>query len=116
MQQATQKDHGLSNRELAMILKALTPFSASIESVCLFGSRACGQFKPYSDIDLVLFGNLQEQEVARIYTLFDESSLGLNVDILAYRHIDYLPLKRHIDDNAKQLFTHQEIKTGCYEP
>ena len=56
------------------------------------------------------------QKVARIYTLFDDSSLGLNVDVLAYRHIYDLPLKRHIDDSTKQLFSHQEIKTGCYEP
>ena len=116
MQQVKQKDHGLSNRELTIILNLLTPFSASIESACLFGSRACGQFTPYSDIDLVLFGNLQEQGAARIYTLLDDSSLELSVDVLAYQYIHYAPLKRHIDDSAKQLFSHQEIKTGCYEP
>ena len=59
MQQAKKQDHGLSNRELNIILKALTPFNASIESACIFGSRARGQFKPFSDIDLVLFGNLK---------------------------------------------------------
>ena len=56
------------------------------------------------------------QKVVRIYTLFDDSSLGFNVDVLAYLYIYDLPLKRHIDDSTKQLFSHQEIKTGCYEP
>ena len=114
MQRATKQDHGLSNRELNIILKVLAPFHLSIESAGLFGSRACGQFKPYSDIDLVLFGNLKEQEVARIYTLLDDSSLGVNVDVLAYSHTHYPPLKRHIDEMAKQLFSYQEIKTGRY--
>ena len=116
MQRATKQDHGLSNRELNIILDVLVPFSSSIDSACLFGSRACGKFKFYSDIDLVLFCNLQEQEIARIFTLLDDSSLGLKVDVIAYHHIHYPPFKRHIDDNAKQLFTHQDIKTGCYEP
>ncbi len=60
MQRATRKDHGLNHRELNIILETLTPFHAAIESAALFGSRACGQFASYSDIDLVLFGDLQE--------------------------------------------------------
>jgi len=109
VQRATTQDHGLSDRELGTIREVLTPFHASITSACLFGSRACGQFKPYSDIDLVLFGNMSTQAIARIHTLLDDSYLGLNVDVLAYQHIDYSPLKRHIDATAKQLFTQKQL-------
>ena len=42
--------------------------------------------------------------------VFDDSSLGLRVDVQAYQHIQYPPLKRHIDTMAKVLFTRQEIK------
>lgn len=114
MQRARKQDHGLSDREIGIILDVLKPFHSSIESACLFGSRACGQFKPYSDIDLVLLGDLQEQEVARIYTLLDDASLGLSVDVMAYQHIHHAPLQRHVDTMAKQLFTQQEIKSGHY--
>ncbi len=54
--------------------------------------------------------------MARIDTLLDDSNLGLSVDLLAYSHIHYAPLKRHIDHNARQLFTHAEIKAGFYAP
>ena len=115
MQRATKQDHGLSHGELNIILKVLAPFHASIEVACLFGSRACGEFKPYSDIDLVLFGNLEKQQVARIYTLLDDSALGLSVDLLAYSLIQHPPLKLHIDHKAKQLFSHSELKAGFDE-
>ena len=68
--------------------------------------------RPLSDIDLVLYGDLEEREVDRIYTLFDESNLGLRVDVQAYQHIQYPPLKRHIDAQAKVLFTRREIMPG----
>ena len=112
MQQATRTDHGLSDRELFILRNVLKLYHSKIDTVGIFGSRANGEFKPYSDIDLVLFGNLQEQDVARICTLLDESSLGLNIDVLAYPHINYPPLKRHIDENTKQLFSPSEIKAA----
>ena len=110
MKKVTAEDHGLSDAELTTINSILSDYWPKIEKACLFGSRACGQYQTYSDIDLVLYGNLQEREVDRIYTLFDESSLGLRVDVQAYQHIQYPPLRRHIDAMAKVLFTRQEIK------
>lgn len=110
MKKVSAEDHGLSDAELTTIKAILADYWQKIDKACLFGSRACGQYKTYSDIDLVLYGNLQEREVDRIYTLFDDSSLGLRVDVQAYQHIQYPPLKRHIDTMAKVLFTRQEIK------
>lgn len=110
MNKVSAAEHGLSEAELTTINSILSDYWPKIEKACLFGSRACGQYKTYSDIDLVLYGDLQEREVDRIYTLFDDSSLGLRVDVQAYQHIQYPPLKRHIDAMAKVLFTRQEIK------
>ena len=109
MKKVTSKEHGLSDAELATINAILAGYWQKIDQACLFGSRACGQYKAYSDIDLVLYGDLEEHEVDRIYTLFDESNLGVRVDVRAYRHIQYPPLKRHIDAQAKVLFTRREI-------
>ena len=110
MKIATFKDHGLSRNEIQTITKVLIQYWSKIEKVCLFGSRASGEFKDYSDIDIVLFGNIEEETVDRIYTLFDESMLGLSVDVKAYDHINYPPLKRHIENMAKILFTQDELK------
>lgn len=109
MKKVTSKEHGLSDAELATINAILAGYRQKIDRACLFGSRACGQYRAYSDIDLVLYGDLEEREVDRIYTLFDESNLGVRVDVQAYRHIQYPPLKRHIDAQAKVLFTRREI-------
>ena len=116
MQQATRTDHGLSDRELFILRNVLKLYHSKIEVVGIFGSRANGEFKPYSDIDLVLFGDLKEQDVARICTLLDDSSLGLSVDVLSYPHVHYPPLKRHIDENTKQLFSPSEIKADSCQP
>lgn len=83
MKKVTAEDHGLSDAELTTINAILAAYRRKIDKACLFGSRACGQYKTYSDIDLVLYGNLEECEVDRI--------------------------KRHIDAMAKVLFTRQEI-------
>ena len=40
----------------------------------------------------------------RNIALFDESSIGLSVDIKGYNIIEYPPLKRHIDESVKILF------------
>ena len=103
MQKATHKDHGLSKNEIEIIFNALTPYFYAIKSVGIFGSRACGKFHSYSDIDLVLYGDLRKEEISRMNTLLDESYLGLNVDLLAYQHITYAPLKRRVDNTVKQL-------------
>ena len=96
-------DHGLSQAELILI-KDILSRNTEITSVGIFGSRANGQYKPYSDLDLVLYGDLNEQDINRINTLFDESHIGLRVDVKGYNNIEYQPLKRHIDSSSKRLF------------
>ncbi len=105
-------DHGLSPGELRIVRNILSPYQQHIDKVGIFGSRANGNYKEYSDIDLVLYGNLAQQDLARLHTLFDESQLGVRVDINAYHLIAYPPLKRHIDSKHKTLFTGQDLHHG----
>ena len=76
----------------------------AVESVALFGSRATGTYKSYSDIDLVLYGKLDEATLDRLWTCFQESSLPYKVDVKAYEMIHHPPLKEHIDRFARPLF------------
>ena len=101
--------HGLSQNELLLISKILMPFSEKIEKVGIFGSRATKQYTDYSDIDLVLYGDLTPQETARLNTLFDESNLGLKVDLINYKDIKHPSLLQHIDSCAKVLFTQKQL-------
>lgn len=96
-------NHGLSDKDLEIIKEILEPYSNKINRVGIFGSRATGTYKPYSDIDLVLYGTLTQEQSNHIQTLFIDSPLIYKVDILPYNDIDYLPFKDHIDKCVKEL-------------
>jgi predicted nucleotidyltransferase len=105
-------EHGLTAQQLESIRAVLAPFSAVIDRVALFGSRATGQARANSDVDLVLYGALDEAIVDRIWTLFDASNLALTVDLNAYDLISYPPLREHIDRVGQTLFTKTELLRG----
>ena len=97
-------DHGLSEKQLQVIRETLEKFAPAVESVSVFGSRATGSYNRYSDIDLVLYGDLEEETIDRLWTCFHESSLPYKVDVTAYSLVKHPPLKEHIDRFAKPLF------------
>jgi uncharacterized protein len=90
--------HGLNVAQVELIKRVLWPYKEQIEKVCLFGSRAKGTHRANSDIDLVLYGALDETVAGRLWTLFEESSLPFKVDVKTYAHLTYPPLKKHIDE------------------
>lgn len=108
--------HGIQPKYLRAIRDILKNNCAAIERVGLFGSRATGRFTRVSDIDLVLYGNINEREGDRLYTCFLESMIPNTVDITLYEHIGYPPLKRHIDLVVKALFTERQIYAGRENP
>jgi hypothetical protein len=63
-----------------------------------------------SDIDMVIYGSVDEKTINRISTLFNDNYLLLKVDIHAYNLISYQPLKEHIDNKALSLFTAEQIR------
>lgn len=56
-------DHGLSERQVELLKAILQPYASKIERADLFGSRATGQYRPSSDIDLVLYGDISQAKV-----------------------------------------------------
>jgi predicted nucleotidyltransferase len=62
-------DHGLTPAQLDRVKETLAPFAAHLDRVVLFGSRASGACRHYSDIDLALYGPVGEKEAARLYSL-----------------------------------------------
>ena len=91
------------------MLRVLTPFAEQIERVAIFGSRALGRARPASDIDLALYGTLDERIAARIWTLFNESNLAVTVDVVHYPSLETGAFKRHVDTYAKTLFTRDDL-------
>jgi predicted nucleotidyltransferase len=101
--------HGLSDTQLNILKHILACFYEHITKVCLFGSRANGLYKPNSDIDLVLYGDLSAEDEDRLYTLLNDSTLCLNVDVIVYHLITHPPLKQHVDETNQLLFTKQDL-------
>jgi len=102
-------DHGLSEQQLEIIQRILAQFADKIDRIDLFGSRAQGTHRPNSDIDLVVWGNIDEKTADRLWTLFNESSLALKVDVLVYAQITKAALKVHIDLVSVPLFTRSDL-------
>ncbi|MCY4277781.1 MAG: nucleotidyltransferase domain-containing protein [Gammaproteobacteria bacterium] len=96
-------DMGLSPQQLQVITDILTTAVPSIEQVKVFGSRSTGRFRPQSDLDLVIYGSIDDSLCDHLWTLFGDSNLPFGVDLKNYRTIDYQPLKDHIDAVARPL-------------
>ncbi|NYD90483.1 nucleotidyltransferase family protein [Sphingomonas melonis] len=100
----------LSERDRAIVRSVLSPFADRIDRVGVFGSRALGSARPASDIDLVIWGDLDARTLARLGTLFGESSLAVSVDVILYGPELAAALRRHIDRAAKTLFTRDDLR------
>jgi predicted nucleotidyltransferase len=102
-------DYGLTPRQLSLIKEILAPFAGHLDRVVLFGSRALGAYRPSSDIDLALYGPIEEKEVDRLFTLFMESSLPVRVDVVSHAALQPSALRRNIDLTGVTLFEKEEL-------
>ena len=88
---------GLSNKDLAYIIEVIRAYP-EIKAVLLFGSRAKGNYKVFSDIDLAIKGDVLESVMLAIKgRLDDEGPLPYKFDIVHYDSITNQNLKDHID-------------------
>jgi uncharacterized protein len=99
----------LTPQQRETLLHVLAPFADRIERVGVFGSRAAGQARANSDIDLVLYGDIDAATERRIWTLLEDTNLAVSVDVVAYARIDRPALKAHIDAVALTLFEKAEL-------
>lgn len=89
--------YGLTDKEL-QTLQALFTANARIERVILYGSRAKGTHKPFSDVDIVLKGEaLSRMDINRLQAAIDESSLPYKFDISLFASLKTPELIEHIE-------------------
>ncbi len=95
--------YGLSKETLEKINIVFQRFG-EVEEVILYGSRAKGNFKPGSDIDIVLKGEaLNLHLLNRISLELDELLLPYIFDVSIYHHINNQDLKEHIRRVGKKI-------------
>lgn len=86
---------GLSEREIAL-LRATLAAHPNVQRAVLYGSRAMGNYRTGSDIDLTLEGDLHLQDINRLLLEIDDLLLPYQVDLSAFQDIDNPALVDHI--------------------
>lgn len=94
---------GLSDCDLAKIRGVFARYP-QIEQVVLYGSRAKGNYRAGSDIDLTLLGpDTNDLLLSRIVCELDDLNTPYLMDVSLYHHIVSPELKKHIAEYG-QLF------------
>lgn len=96
---------GLEQEQVEAIQQVLYSFP-EVEEAVLFGSRAKGNFKPGSDIDLALKGKpLPLDDLLLFYNKLEELGLPYMFDLLNYASIKEPDLADHIDRVRKHFYS-----------
>ena len=96
---------GLTEKDIELIRSAIGAHP-EIEEVLVFGSRAMGNHKNGSDVDLAVRGTgVSLRTISRLGTqLNEELPLPYQFDVIDYASIDTRALTEHIDSFGKVLF------------
>jgi len=97
--------YGLSTETIEEITAAFMQ-CPKIEKVMLYGSRAKGNYRNGTDIDITLMGEglTLENSVYPLMDIFDESSLPYSFDISIFKDIENESLVEHIERVGKVLY------------
>src|SRR4051812_12523180 len=96
--------HGLSERTVKKIRSVLASFP-QIEKAVLYGSRAKGNYRTGSDIDLTLFGEeLDHTLLTRIDNELDDLLLPYRIDLSLFAHLTHPELIDHISRVGVDLY------------
>ena len=89
--------YGLTDTTIAKIHAVFARFP-EIEKAVLDGSRAKGNFKTGSDIDLTLFGQALTSDLrSKIAWELDDLSLPYTIDLSLFHELNHAELREHIE-------------------
>lgn len=89
-------NHGLSQKTVVAIQGALAAFP-EVERAVIYGSRAKGNYKRGSDIDLTLIGpEVSDRVMSRIYWELDDLLLPYKIDLSRFSDLRNEALIDHI--------------------
>lgn len=100
--------YGLTDSELQE-LRSLFAQYKDIDRVILYGSRAKGNYKPFSDVDITLVGReLTRSHLNNLSSELNDSSLPYNFDISILHQLKNPELLEHIQRQGITIYTKQE--------
>ncbi|GAB3025223.1 nucleotidyltransferase domain-containing protein [Bowmanella dokdonensis] len=96
-------EFGLSGEVIDKI-RSVFSRHADIESAIVYGSRAMGTYRPGSDLDICLHGNLNAKQLLALHCELEELDLPYQIDLSIYSTINNPDLRQHIDRVGKSLY------------
>jgi len=99
---------GLSVAEIDKLRSVLGRYP-QLQRAVLFGSRAKGQPRPHSDVDLALFGELDGLTVEDIAQTLDELPLPYLFDVKDFSRIANAALRAHIQRVGVEIYPHSPV-------
>lgn len=108
----SEREFGLPDTTLVCVRRILAA-CPKVETAILYGSRAKGNYKPGSDIDLTLTGpDLDDDALATLAGKLDESTIPYKVDLSILACIDNPNLVEHIQRVGKVFYQRALAKSS----
>jgi uncharacterized protein len=97
--------YGIPARSFQLILDAFSAFK-DIERAGIYGSRAMGNFKNGSDVDVVVYGaKISNETLLKLKVKLEhELPIPFYFDLTHYETIQNADLKEHIDKFAQIIY------------
>lgn len=103
-------EFGLPDGTCSTVRQILASYP-QIEKAVLYGSRAKGNYKAGSDIDLTLFGTaLNHTLLMSISTALEESDIPYTVDLSLFDQIETPTLREHIERVGQVFYVRGRIR------
>ena len=97
--------YGLTEEAISLINSVFTAHP-SIKEVKIYGSRAKGNYRTGSDIDLCIYADeLADNELSKIKNELDDLPTLYSIDLCKYATIENTELKEHIDRVGKCFYS-----------
>lgn len=105
--------YGITDKEWEKIFTTLSHFP-NIQKAILFGSRAKGTNKPFSDVDIALVGDdVSINDLLHLKNEIDDLLLPYEFDFCIYKDLKSPELKSHIDRRGIELYNRTSIVNAC---
>ena len=91
---------GIYTKSYQEILSIIEDCS-SIDEVIIYGSRAKGNYREGSDIDITLKGNITNEDLSKLWHQLDDSFIPYKFDISIYNNLKSESLIDHIQRAGK---------------
>ncbi|NBC27756.1 MAG: nucleotidyltransferase domain-containing protein [Bacteroidetes bacterium] len=100
--------YGLTDRDMKTIRSILRSYP-EIHSVHLFGSRAKGNHRLGSDVDLAIMNNgVSDKIIAKLRDQFKESTLPYRIDLVDFNQLENKEFIEHIEQFGVPFYTADE--------